>query len=404
MLNLMRPKTPLKFYVGTFLVCLGLMGCERDQEQESSHLPLETLILEIVDKVRQDYVEDVNQEKLIEGALNGILTTLDPYSCYLNATDYKNLTDRTKGEFAGIGLEILATKGMIKVIAAIDDTPAQKAGLQAGDVITHINNQDVHKLSSQESLALLQGSPSTEVCLTIVRTNCEPFIVKIKRAIIQVNPIRSTLMQGIGYVRISSFSENVSKKLKETLETILHHNPKLPGLILDLRDNPGGTLDQAIAVASCFLNSGLIVEIRSRNPTYNQSLQSKGKDFIRGIPMVVLINKGSASASEIVAGALRDHKRAVIMGTRSFGKGSVQTLFSIPGYGGIRLTTARFFTPKGQPIQDQGIEPDIIIDLPQNKGESKKTPSLETTTSKEEIDIQLQRAVDLLHGLSVLQK
>ena len=399
----MRTRTLPKFLIIFCLLCLGLVGCKQEQDEEQTHLNLESLISEIIDKVRQDYVEDIQQEKLIEGALNGLLSTLDPYSGYLNPTDYKNLTDRTKGEFAGIGLEIVANKGMIKVIAAIDDTPAYKAGLQAGDIITHINNQDVHKLSSQEALHLLQGPPGTEVSLSVARANSEPFTLKIKRALIQLNPVRLTVKQGVAYVRLSSFSENVSKKLTEALDMLKTTPQKLQGVILDLRNNPGGTLDQAIAVASCFLDSGLIVEIRSRNPVYNQSFHSKGRDLMRTIPMVVLINKGSASASEIVAGALRDHKRAILMGTRSFGKGSVQTLFGIPGHGGIRLTTARFFTPKGQPIQDQGIEPDILIENAQDKMETNGQKPTEASF-KQGPDVQLQRAIDLLRGLSVLQK
>ena len=388
-----------KFFI--ILCCMGwlLTACnqEQDQDAEDASLNLEALISEIIDKVRQDYVEDVPQEKLVEGALNGVLANLDPYSGYLNAQDYKSLTDRAKGEFAGLGLEIIATKGVIKVIAAIDDTPAFKAGLKAGDTITHINNQEVHKLSTQVALQSLQGPPGSEVTLTIARADTEPFVIKIKRATIEINPIRFSMKGTVAYVRLSFFSENAAPKLSEVLKSLKKDYSKVQGLILDLRDNPGGTFEQAIAVASHFLDSGLIVDIKSRNPSYNQKLYSKGYDVLKGIPMVVLINRGTASASEIVAGALRDHKRAIIMGTRSFGKGSVQTLFSIPGHGGVRLTTARFFTPKGQAINDQGVEPDIMIENNQPKDDP-KLPKADLQ------DTQLQRAVDLLRGLSVFQK
>ncbi|RZI46054.1 S41 family peptidase [Candidatus Finniella inopinata] len=388
-----------KFLIILFLLGWALTGCnqEQDQDSEAISLNLEALISEIIDKIRQDYVDDVPQEKLIEGALNGLLANLDPYSGYLNAQDYKSLTDRVKGDFAGLGLEILVTKGVIKVIAAIDETPAFKAGIKAGDTITHINNQEVHKLSNQIVLQSLQGAPGTEVTLTIVRQDAEPFVVTLKRAVIEVSPVRFVMKETVAYIRLSFFSENASYKLGEILKGLRKSPTKLQGLILDLRDNPGGALDQAVGVASQFLDSGLIVEIKSRNPAYNQKLYSKGYDLLKGVPMVVLINKGTASASEIVSGALRDHKRAIIMGTRSFGKGSVQTLFSIPGHGGVRLTTARFYTPKGHAIQERGVEPDITIEntVPQENSKS---------TKADLIDAQLQRAIDLLRGLSVFQR
>ena len=392
-----------RFLIILFFLGWALTGCNQDQDAENISLNLEALISEIVDKIRQDYVDDVPQEKLVEGALNGLLSNLDPYSGYLNAQDYKSLTDRAKGEFAGLGLEIMITKGVIKVIAAIDETPAFKAGIKAGDTITHINNQEVHKLTNQVALQSLQGPPGTEVTLTIARPDTEPFVIKIKRAIIEINPVRFSMKETVAYVRLSFFSENAASKLGDVLKGLKKNNPRIQGLILDLRDNPGGTLDQAIAVASYFLDSALVVEIKSRNPAYNQKLYSKGHDLLKGVPMVVLINRGTASASEIVAGALRDHKRAIIMGARSFGKGSVQTLFGIPGHGGVRLTTARFFTPKGQPIHEQGVEPDIMIENnpPKEDPKSQKGAMLPRNDLP---DTQLQRAIDLLRGLSVFQK
>lgn len=392
----------LKFFLISFFLAISLIGCSPDTENQQEALNIESLISELIEKIRQDYVEDVSQEKLIENALNGLLSNLDPYSGYLNENDYKNLKHRTKGEFSGLGLEIIAAKGVLRVIAAIDDTPAHKAGVKEGDIITHINNQEVHKLSDQEALTRLQGIPGTEVTLTISRLDTEPFTVKLKRSLIDINPVRFYIKDNIVYIRLSFFSENTSNKLNETFTALKKNYSKVQGLVLDLRNNPGGTLEQAISVASLFLGSNLIVDIRSRNPVYDQKLYGKGSDVLKGIPMVVLINKGTASASEIVAGALRDYKRSIVMGTRSFGKGSIQSLFSIPGHGGIRLTTARFYTPKGQAIQDHGIEPDIMVENIQGKTDRKvNSPSNHPFDSQ---DYQLQRAYDLLRGLSVFQK
>ncbi len=387
-----------------FLIVLCLLSaCRQDagqnKDENATHI-IENLLPEIMEKIRQDYVEPVDEQKLAEGALNGLLTTLDPYSIYLNKKDFQLLTDTTKGEFAGVGLEIIAAKGIIKVIAAIDDTPAYKAGLKAGDMITHINGQEVHKLSPNDALQQLQGETGTEISLTVVRKDLEPFVVKLTRAIIRVNPVKFMIKQDIACIRISCFNENATEKLHEVLQKI-NSIPDLNGLILDLRNNPGGTLEQAVEVASSFLDSGIIVDIKSRNPNYNQTVRTINRDLIKGVPMVVLINKGSASASEIVTGALKDHKRAIVMGTQSFGKGSVQTLFSIPGYGGFKITTASFYTPNGNAIQNKGIEPDIVVE--ENESSIKKEESKTPLADEPPLDYQMQRAIDLLRGLSVFQ-
>ncbi len=386
-----------------FLVLCLLSACRQDSGQDkdgNATRIIESLLPEIMEKIRQDYVEPVDEQKLAEGALNGLLTTLDPFSVYLNKKDYQFLTDAAKGEFAGVGLEIVATQGMIKVISAIDDTPAYKAGIKSGDMISHINGQEVHKISPNDALQQLQGEAGTEVSLTILRKDSDSFVVKLTRAVIKVNPIKFMVKQDVGYIRIACFNENAGKKLHEALQK-LNSMSDINGLILDLRNNPGGTLEQAVEVASSFLDSGIIVDIKSRNSSYNQTIRTINQDLIKGIPMVVLINKGSASASEIVAGALKDHKRAIVMGTQSFGKGSVQTIFSIPGYGGFKLTTASFYTPKGNAIQNKGIEPDIIVE--ENEASAKKEEIKPPLVSEPALDYQIQRAIDLLRGLSVFQ-
>jgi carboxyl-terminal processing protease len=390
-----------KFNYLLLILCI-LSACRQDSGQnngESATRIIESLLPEIMEKIRQDYIEPVDEQKLAEGALNGLLTTLDPFSVYLNQKDFQLLTDATKGEFAGVGLEIIATKGIIKVIAAIDDTPAYKAGIKAGDVISHINGQEVHKLSPNNALQQLQGEEGTEISLTILRKDLESFVVKLKRSVIKVNPVKFMIKQDVAYIRIASFNENATGKLHEALQK-LSVTPDINGLILDLRNNPGGTLEQAVEVASSFLDSGVIVDIKSRNSDYNQTIRTINRDLIKGVPMVVLINKGSASASEIVAGALKDHKRAIVMGTQSFGKGSVQTLFSIPGYGGFKLTTASFYTPKGNAIQNKGIEPDILVEEDET---SVKKEDIKPPFSELPVDYQMQRAIDLLRGLSVFQ-
>ena len=384
-----------KILLSLVLVTLFLSGCKdqtNNEDHDISNVKIEVLINEIIERIRQDYVTEPDAKKLTEGALNGLFSSLDPYSNYLNKTQYKALTGITKGNFGGIGLEIVNTNGILKVIAPIDDTPAQKAGIKPGDIITHINGLEALKLSPSDILKNIQGAPGTEVTLMVQRDNLDPFEIKIIRSLIQVNPVKFHFEGNIGYLRISHFNENTEQKVKDAIKQIKQdlHN-KIYGLILDLRNNPGGTLEQAVAISNLFLDSGQIVDIRSRNPSYNQTYKAKGENLIKGVPMVILINGGSASASEVVAGALRDHKRAVVMGTKSFGKGSVQILFSIPGHGGIKLTVAHFFTPKGFAIQDKGIEPDILVEPKADEAE------------KSSKDHQLERAFDLVRGISLLQ-
>lgn len=386
-----------KFSLIFFLAFLVACNQKNSDNHQSARDALEVLLPEVLDKIKQDYVTDVSDAKLVEGALNGVLSVLDPYSMYLNQKDFERLNEVAKGEFAGIGIEIIVNNGIIKIITSIDDTPAHAAGLKAGDSITHINNKEVNKLSFNEIVELIHGAPGTELSLTIARPDHDPFSLKLIRSVIKINPVKFYVKENVAYLRVSTFNESASKKLQEALGELKNHK-KVQGLILDLRNNPGGTLEQGIAVANLFLDSGIIVNIKTRNPKGSETIYANGSDLAKGIPMVVLINKGSASASEIVAGALKDHKRAILMGVTSFGKGSVQTVFSIPGRGGIRLTTATFLTPKGNEIQNKGVEPDITVEEPIKENKKDVAP-----LALEKTDCQLQRAMDLLKGLSLFQ-
>ncbi|RAU23919.1 peptidase S41 [Paramagnetospirillum kuznetsovii] len=321
------------------------------------------LFAEVFDKVRSEYVEPVNDEELIEAALSGMLTSLDPHSSYLNPKNSKDMDIQTRGEFGGLGLEVTMESGWVKVVSPIDDTPAYRAGMQPGDFITHLDGEQVQGLSLSEAVDRMRGLVNTDIKLTVRRQGVEnPFEVKLTRAIIKVQTVKGQTQGDIGYIRISQFSATTNDDLKRIMAQLKKDIGKAPtGFVLDLRNNPGGLLDQAVAVSDAFLDKGEIVSTRSRRPEDTQRFNARPGDIAEGLPLVVLINDGSASASEIVAGALQDHKRAVIMGTRSFGKGSVQTLIPLPGHGSMRLTTARYYTPSGRSIQAVGIEPDIKV-------------------------------------------
>ncbi|CAA7617741.1 S41 family peptidase [Magnetospirillum sp. SS-4] len=321
------------------------------------------LFAEVFDKVRSEYVEPVNEEELIEAALNGMLTSLDPHSAYLNTKNSKDMDIQTRGEFGGLGLEVSMEGGWVKVVSPIDDTPAYRAGMQPGDFVTHLDGEPVQGLSLSEAVDRMRGPPNTDIKLTVRRIGIDaPFDVKLTRAIIKVQTVKVQVHGDIGYIRVSQFSATTNDDLKRLVAQIKKDIGKTPtGFVLDLRNNPGGLLDQAVAVSDAFLDKGEIVSTRSRRPEDTQRFNARSGDIAEGLPLAVLINDGSASASEIVAGALQDHKRAVIMGTRSFGKGSVQTLIPLPGHGSMRLTTARYYTPSGRSIQAVGIEPDIKV-------------------------------------------
>ncbi len=383
---------------------------------------------EVLEVVRADYVGKVSDEKLVEGAINGMLTSLDPHSNYMNTRDFNDMKVQTRGEFGGLGIEVSMENGLVKVISPIDDTPAARAGLKPGDVITQLDGQPVQGMTLPQAVEKMRGPINSDIKLTIRRKGRAPFDVKLTRAEIRVQSVRSHLIdKDIGYIRITSFTEQTDVGLNNAMKNLKQQaGGNLRGVVLDLRNNPGGLLDQAVAVSDAFLDKGEIVSTRGRRADDAQRYNAQPGDIADGLPMAVLINGGSASASEIVSGALKDHHRAVLIGTRSFGKGSVQTIIPLPGHGAMRLTTARYYTPSGRSIQDEGIEPDIVvaaakIELPPAKkgaktadasatngngsddddeGSSSVNPSFMGTPE----DYQLMRAVTMLRGMSLIDR
>jgi carboxyl-terminal processing protease len=379
---------------------------------------------DVFERVRAEYVEEITDEQLIEAAINGMLTSLDPHSGYLDAKKYRDMQVQTKGEFGGLGIEVTMEDGLVKVVSPIDDTPAYRAGIQAGDVITHINSEPVLGMSLAEAVERMRGPVDTSIALTLRRPGEEePIDVSMARAVITISPVRWRAEEDIGYIRVTTFNEQTEAKVREALEALeVELGDRMKGVVLDLRNNPGGLLEQAVQVADVFLDRGEIVSTRGRRADSIQRFNSRQGDLLEGRPMVVLINGGSASASEIVAGALQDHDRAIVMGTPSFGKGSVQTIMPLPGHGAIRLTTARYFTPAGISIQAKGITPDIevrqsrveVIDEGAARREADLRGRLENEQVEEEQsegevsgvegeaeDYQLARALDLLRGVAM---
>src|ERR1700675_1830428 len=321
---------------------------------------------EVFERIRTNYVEKPDDAKLVEGAINGMITSLDPHSRYMNDKTWREMQETTHGEFGGLGIEVTMEDGVIKVVAPMDDTPAAKAGIMSGDLITHINDEAVQGLSLEEAVGKMKGPIDTKTELKIVRKGVDkPIELSIVREIIRVRPVSFRAEGGeIGYVRITAFNEQTTDGLKKAIAEISKQIPpeKLAGYVVDLRNNPGGLLDQAVSVSGTFMARGEIVSTRGRAAEETQRFSARTGDLIKGKPLVVLINGGSASASEIVAGALHDHKRATLIGTRSFGKGSVQTIIPLgSGNGALALTTARYFTPSGRSIQAQGVVPDLEV-------------------------------------------
>lgn len=345
---------------------LLLLGISYDSPAENKEtLRLLSLFGDIFERVREDYVEKVPDEKLIESAIDGMLTSLDPHSSFLNKKAFEEMQVQTKGEFGGLGMEVTLESGIIKVVSPIDETPAAKAGIQPGDLVSHIDDEPVMGLALNEAVEKLRGRVGSKVKLTVLRKGLkEPFDLTLTRASIKIQAIRTKLFDDIAYLRINSFAESADKGMRQEFENIKKQAKEkgLKGIVLDLRNNPGGLLDQAISVTSAFLNQGEIVSTRGRLPESTKRYNASGGDMTGGLPIVVLINGGSASASEIVAGALQDHKRAIVMGTKSFGKGSVQTVIPLPQGSAMRLTTSRYYTPSGNSIQAKGITPDIIVE------------------------------------------
>jgi carboxyl-terminal processing protease len=372
-----------------------------------------------------DYVESPDQAKLMRAAINGMLASLDPHSSFMTLKEFKEFQVESSGKFGGLGLEVTMESGILKVIAPLDDTPAAHAGILANDLITHLDGQEVVGMALNEAIDKMRGRPNTRITLTIQRPGKkDPFDVKLTRDLIQVKSVKANAEGDVGYLRISSFTEQTQAGIDEAvtrLEGELGRN--LKGWILDLRNNPGGLVDQAVSVSNTFLKKGEIVSIRGRDPAKAQHLYARSGRWMSDKAVVVLINGGSASASEIVAGALQDHKRATVIGTRSFGKGSVQSVMSFGNEGALVLTTARYYTPSGRSIQAKGITPDVVVaeDLPADakpdeldmKSEAKLRGHLKSDTGEEQTgsssyvpkdkakDKQLQAAIDLLHGKQV---
>ena len=372
------------FLVLTVGLMLGVslaIGRSGLAERSEGHgpLPLDDLrvFTEVFEKIKNDYVEVRTDKVLIESAISGMLTDLDPHSAYLNEEAFTELQVGTTGQFGGLGIEISMEDGFVKVVSPIDDTPAQRAGMQAGDLIIRLNEKSVKGMTLSDAVKIMRGEVGTSIELTVIREGAEkPIKFNITRDIIRVKSVKfRTLEEGFGYVRITQFQSRTGENLADAISELKDENENLKGIVLDLRNNPGGVLNAAVRVSDAFIDKGLIVYTEGRTEDSDNKFHATSGDLIKGAPIVVLINGGSASASEIVAGALQDHKRAVIMGTRSFGKGSVQTILPMNNGTAVKLTTARYFTPNGRSIQAEGIVPDIKTE--RLKVSSAEKPALE---------------------------
>ena len=406
------------------LFLIAPLATKAQSNNEETYRQL-TLFGDVFQRVREDYVEEVSDQDLVEAAINGMLTSLDPHSAYLPDDNFQKMQVQTRGKFGGLGIEVTMENGFVKVVSPIDDTPADKAGILPEDLIISVDGESIVGLTLNDAVEKLRGPIGSNVKISVQRAQDEPFEVNIIRDEIKIRSVRSRLYETIGYIRITTFSEQTSPGLQKAMDDLQAETAEgLTGLVLDLRNNPGGLLSEAIRVSDAFLEKGEIVSTRGRGENDIQHAYARPGDISDGLPLVVLINSGSASASEIVAGALKDHRRAVVMGTRSFGKGSVQTITPMPGHGAMRLTTALYFTPSGVSIQAKGISPDIEVALARieklegglvreedlrgalDNQEGGAEPTADNAGSEEpkdpiEIDYQLARAVDLLRGLSV---
>ncbi|MBI1493896.1 S41 family peptidase [Halocynthiibacter styelae] len=345
----------------------GPLLAQEAQQQSDVYEQLD-LFGDIFERIRSQYVEDVDEGELIEAAINGMLTSLDPHSSFLPPADFDDMREQTRGEFGGLGIEVTQEEGFVKVVSPMDGTPADVAGMEAGDFITHVDGESLLGLTLNEAVELMRGPVGSETVITVVREGVdEPFDVSIIRDTIQLTAVRTRTEGSTVVLRVTTFNDqtydNLSEGLAKSVEE-LGGIENVNGFVLDLRNNPGGLLNQAIAVSDAFLNAGEIVSTRGRAPEDGERWNARDGDLTEGLPIVVLINGGSASASEIVAGALQDHRRAIVVGTRSFGKGSVQTIMPLRGDGAMRLTTARYYTPSGRSIQALGVSPDIVVEQP----------------------------------------
>ncbi|MFA5626348.1 MAG: S41 family peptidase [Thiohalomonadaceae bacterium] len=421
--------------LGTLLTLGGSVLADRSNEQPAT-LPLEELrnFSEIFGKIKDDYVEEAKDKNLLENAIRGMLAGLDPHSAYLDPDEFKELQVGTSGEFGGLGIEVGMEDGFVKVVSPIDDTPAQAAGVKAGDLVIRLDETPVKGMSLNDAVKMMRGKPGTDITLTIIRDGEQkPLKITITRDIIRVKSVKFQMLEeGYGYLRITSFQNQTAEQVNKAVSEMKKTNNKMHGLVLDLRNNPGGVLGAAVSVSDAFLDKGMIVYTEGRARDAELRYTATPGDILKGAPIVVLVNGGSASASEIVAGALQDHKRAIIMGSRTFGKGSVQTIFPMSNNSAIKLTTARYYTPGGRSIQADGIEPDIklkavkLVETEDNEGDRLKEANLtghlangngktskdgekdkddknQTSVDIVNKDYALHEALNLLKGLTILQ-
>lgn len=415
----------------TVIATTGLLVWTTDaptQEPVADTLQQLELFGDVFERVREDYVEEVTDQQLIEAAIQGMLSSLDPHSTYMNAKAYNDMRTGVRGEFGGLGIEVTMEGGYVKVVSPIDGTPAFRAGIQAGDLISHLDGEQVLGLTLNDAVERMRGAVGTTIVLTIMREGVEPFDVSITRDKIRIESVRHEVKGDVGYVRITNFSEQTEAGLNKSVRELKKEiGDNLVGFVIDLRNNPGGLLDQAVSVSDAFLERGEIVSTRGRRAETAQRFNAEPGDITGGLPVVVLINGGSASASEIVAGALQDHRRAILLGTRSFGKGSVQTIMPLGRDGAMKLTTQRYYTPSGRSIQAKGIDPDI--EVPQAKleylagagrseadlrgaldtdgnGKKRKPEDHGEAEAEDEkpVDYQLIRAIDLIRGIALSRR
>lgn len=432
---MLKKVTPIFFACGLFLL-FGMGGAS-----EETYRKLE-LFGEVLERVKTLYVEEKSDKELIDAALDGMLSSLDPHSGYLNEKDFEEMQSSTEGKFGGLGIEVTSEKGIVRVVSPIDETPAFKAGVKAGDYIIAIDGKNIVGLKLSEAVSKMRGEPGTKIEITVRREKPKVEILKfdITRAYIKIDSVKWRVEKNTGYIRIRTFNDLTTTQLQEAVKKIKRKlGTKLKGIVLDLRNNPGGLLDQAVSVSNAFLNKGEIVSTRGRDKKEGKKFRASSKTLVDPkLPMIVLINSGSASASEIVAGALKDHKRAIIMGTRSFGKGSVQTIMPLGANVGMRITTARYYTPSGKSIQGKGITPNIVVEqakietiedigaheddlrgaLSSGEEESDKQVGIEVDKKKDKDaeedldpteklykqDFQYQRAIDLIEAIGLINK
>ena len=429
-----RPRTAWILITGILLgfslTQVALVRAEREEALEQ--LPLDELrtLSDVFGRIKQDYVEEISDKELLEGAIRGMLSNLDPHSAYLSREASRELKVGTSGKFGGLGIEVGMEDGFVKVISPIDDTPAQRAGVQAGDLIIRLDDQPVKGMTLNDAVKIMRGAPDTDITLTIVRDGVDkPLKITITRAVIRVRSVKQEILEpGFGYIRVTTFQNNTGEQVAAALRALTAENGSdLKGLVLDLRNNPGGLLNAAVAVSDVFLESGMIVYTEGRKQAARLTFSATAGDELKGAPIGVLINGGSASASEIVSGALQDHKRAIIVGEKSFGKGSVQTVVNLRNGAAVKLTTARYYTPNGRSIQATGIVPDVKLENLQvaqtqkqdlapiseaslsghlaGEGEQSAEKDRQKTATEKDLaksDFQLYSALNLLKGIQIL--